>query len=368
MGDVIHLDGRRLIQETAAEWLSKVDRGLNEREHSELREWLGTDPRHADAFVELAATWDNLEQLSALSGLIELRSFQTRRRRDPIIRIAAALALLGVTISLWAWTDFSLFGFHKLKSPPTNATAEQQTGVRSVWSNTYKTKAGEVRQIALPDGSVIELNTRSMLKVFFNFDQRQIEMLEGEATFKVAHDTSRPFIVQAAGRRIRAVGTVFTVRAKSDTDVSVIVSEGRVAVSDAQRVTKDSSRDQKTADSQSKLLRAGERLEVTGPQVQFAKLSFTDIEDALAWQNGMIVFQGEPLAEAVEEISRYSDARFEIPDSTLRSTRVAGVYRINDLTGFVESLRSNLGVRARYLPDGKISLYRISAERDVTAL
>src|SRR5205823_2531257 len=85
------------------------------------------------------------------------------------------------------------------------------------------------RSIALPDGSLIELNARSSVRVRFTSNERAVELFEGQALFRVAKDPARPFIVSSDGKRVRAVGTQFDVyRKKASTTVTVL--EGRVTV------------------------------------------------------------------------------------------------------------------------------------------
>jgi len=78
VGNVIHIDDRKRIQEDAAAWLSRIDRGLTDTERTGLDSWLQSDQRHIAAFLELAKAWDKLEDLGALSGLVELPPPKTR--------------------------------------------------------------------------------------------------------------------------------------------------------------------------------------------------------------------------------------------------------------------------------------------------
>ena len=94
MGDVVRFDDRRRIQEEAATWLSRVDRGLTHPERSEIDAWFRADPRHVAAFLELAKTWDKLEDLSVLSGLVELPPAKSGRFSLGM-RLGAASVVLG---------------------------------------------------------------------------------------------------------------------------------------------------------------------------------------------------------------------------------------------------------------------------------
>ena len=141
--------------------------------------------------------------------------------------------------------------------------------------------------------------------------------------------------------------------------MSIIVSEGRVAVSTASIEPDPNLSEPRPNIRPTRLLEAGDRLELIGQEAQFERLSSSKIEDALAWQHGMIVFEGDPLVDALGEVSRYSDARFELAEESIGKMKVAGVFQIRDLNGFVDSLRANLGIGTTALPDGTLSLYRI---------
>src|SRR5262249_33751548 len=95
--------------------------------------------------------------------------------------------------------------------------------------NVYTTGIGEQHRITLADGSIVELNAQSKIRVRYKDRRRDVELLDGQALFQVAHDTTRPFIVHTDSTNIRAVGTQFDVYRKS-TGTVVTVLEGTVAV------------------------------------------------------------------------------------------------------------------------------------------
>jgi len=73
--------------------------------------------------------------------------------------------------------------------------------------------------------------------------------------------------------------------------------------------------------------------------------SFEQIQRVLAWQQGMLVFNGQPLDEALTEVSRYTTIKFEIIDSKLNQTKVSGYFKANDIDGLLESLKNNFNVQ-----------------------
>lgn len=100
----------------------------------------------------------------------------------------------------------------------------------------YETRAGGFSRIVLDDGSVIDLNTDSEVRVRLRAGERDVRLVRGEGRFQVAHDVARPFVVAAANADVRAVGTAFSVRLRDSKQVDVLVSEGSVAVAAAHGV------------------------------------------------------------------------------------------------------------------------------------
>src|SRR6202034_3836256 len=92
------------------------------------------------------------------------------------------------------------------------------------------TAAGQHRDVTLADGSIVSLNTNTIVETDLSRKLRQIYLRKGEAHFQVAHDRSRPFLVHAGDAVVRAVGTEFEVRLREDKHVEVLVNEGRVEV------------------------------------------------------------------------------------------------------------------------------------------
>jgi transmembrane sensor len=212
----------------------------------------------------------------------------------------------------------------------------------------YSTNVGEQRWLTLTDGSVIELNARSRVKVEYTSDARRVDLLEGQALFHVAKNKQRPFIVDTGDTRVRAVGTSFDVyRAKNGTVVTVI--EGRVAVGTSQQPTRagsSGSQSERAAlgsysarrvgrESSSSgagglaatgeiLIAAGEQLVVTPAAVPQPKPA--DIATVTAWSRKSLVFDASPLTSVAEEFNRYSVRPLVIEDAALADFRVSGVF------------------------------------------
>jgi len=192
----------------------------------------------------------------------------------------------------------------------------------------YESGIGEVRRITLPDGSSMVLNTATRARVRFTDSRRHVDLIQGEAVFDVSKDQLRPFVVLTRNVSVRAVGTVFAVRAV-ESDIAVTVTEGVVEVAPSTEV--NLTRPQKVL--------ADERAVVRNAQVVAVQsVSPAQIQRQQAWQDGLLSFDGELLSEAVAEINRHNVRQVQIDDVALGSRPVVGVFRASDIDGFAQAV------------------------------
>ncbi|OYX92031.1 MAG: hypothetical protein B7Y78_11040, partial [Caulobacter sp. 35-67-4] len=156
---------------------------------------------------------------------------------------------------------------------------------------TYSTAVGEQFATQLTDGSRVRLNTETLVRVHFKDGERNVELVRGQAFFEVAHDAARPFVVTADTTRVRAIGTRFDVR-RTDADVRVTLTEGRVEVRDKARPGSDWRLDP------GQTLAVGGTLAPTPVQA--------DVATVTGWTTGRLTFRDMTLADAVAEMNRYS--------------------------------------------------------------
>jgi transmembrane sensor len=211
----------------------------------------------------------------------------------------------------------------------------------------YETRVGEQRDVLLPDGSRVTLNTGTELTVHYSDKRRYIELERGEALFAVRLDATRPFEVAAGGTLTRALGTEFNVDMR-DTRVTVSVLEGAVRVLAASMHSNtapgaaaggSANRESGTA------LAKGEAVEFR-PAEHRVHEAPADLKRIDAWRTRRLEFSDTPLAEAVEEFNRYTTTHLTIATPELATVRVSGVFRIGDAEGFLFSLREALSVQA----------------------
>jgi len=189
----------------------------------------------------------------------------------------------------------------------------------------YATAVGERRILTLEDGSTVELNSRSRIRVRFAKSLRDVELLEGQVLFHVAKDSSRPFIVHSDTVSVRAVGTEFDVNRKT-TGTTVTVVEGRVAVGNP---VPGSTIDPGIPGTVAIFLSPGDQLTVTAQAPPPSQPQHANPAVATAWTQGQLVLDGASLAEVAEEFSRYSSRRLIVEDHGTRPLRLSGVFATN---------------------------------------
>jgi transmembrane sensor len=235
--------------------------------------------------------------------------------------------------------------------------------------NTYATDIGERRSITLTDGSTIDLNARSRVRIRFSKGERDVELIEGQALFGVAHDATRPFIVSAGNTAVRAVGTQFDVyRKRGGTTVTVV--EGRVAVfgppqpadanlssgveaGSAPRVQEGRIAPQRMGrprrsegegpgGSGEVFVSAGQQVTVTEQAV--AAPTHANVAAVTAWTQRQLVFDASPLSDVVDGFNRYNTRQIVIEDRSLDDFHVSGVYSSTDPASLIRFLRQQPGI------------------------
>ena len=323
------------ISEQAARWVIREDAGaLRPDERHDLDAWLRADARHLGAYVRARAQWIDLDRLGALNGPTAQSAVATGSREGVTRRelIAAGIAAAAAVGGGLFWIE------------------------RHGDGTVYTSGIGEVRRIALGDGSTMLLNTATEVAVDFNKRRRHIRLIRGEALFEVAHDKSWPFIVRADQTAVRAVGTAFAVRLEGKA-VEVTVTEGVVEVADPPAVPAAERHMPSAVPLQPIRLAANERLVATQSHAAVVQdIAPAEVDRQLAWRDGMVSFNGESLQTAVNEINRHNRRQIVVTDSSLAAKPIVGIFRATDLDGFAEAAAVALKARAVHDGDGVIKI------------
>lgn len=358
------------IYSEAAEWFVNCRSGaLDDAERRKFDSWLRQSPQHLSAYLELAAIWDEGPELDA------------ERRYDTESLIADALAdqdnVTTLAIPTRAAKATPLPSRIRWMAASIAVLALGLVAALSVYllrEPIYVTHVGEQRSIVLSDGSTMELNSRSKVRVRYSEHERALELLEGQALFRVAKDASRPFVVTSDGTRVRAVGTQFDVNKRREGTVVTVV-EGRVSVltnvPDAQvdpiAIELQESMPQLPEENRAGsgiLLSAGDQLTVTDTAAQ--PVTRPNVAQAIAWTQRQLVFEAATLSEVAEEFNRYNERQLIVRDPELYDFHISGVFASSDPGALLQFLRERAGVQV-VESDGALYLMKSHSSKNPAA-
>ncbi|MFA9285844.1 FecR domain-containing protein [Comamonas sp. SY3] len=350
--------GQDPLEVEAIGWMVRRQDGLTAEEEAELQEWLERDPEHAKALEQAEGVWGRMDELpeegvdALKAGLptsaegpaplalppIAGRAAAHERRRPSgapsspgrrawlanlgwlVPQAGVAAVALGVVGSGW-------YGWNIWQQQPT-------------FTQSMATARGEQRQLALPDGSTLWLDTATQVEVTLYRQRREVRLLEGQAFFSVQPNSAQPFDVLAGATRVTVVGTRFSVRNTrsglgDEGQVSVAVEQGRVRVASRQRTQELEGAAVELVAGQSVSTDASG---LPGP-VQH------EAAPAANWREGRVSFNGSTLAQAVAEFERYGDTGLVIRDPAVGALKVHGSFELRQLAAFARALPRVLPVR-----------------------
>ena len=183
----------------------------------------------------------------------------------------------------------------------------------------HVTARGEQRSLVLDDGTVVELNTSSEIRVDYNASARYVTLVRGEVFFDVQGDASRPFVVQAGDSEIRVHGTKFNVYMQM-WETTVTVLEGNVTVltallskDDADAIGAIAEPDQANRSTSERVsLVGGERAIIDKETRRISTAPLTNLEQAVAWTDRRLVFDDSRLDQILSEFARYNEFNYVI--------------------------------------------------------
>lgn len=276
------------LEEQAAAWFLCIQEGdCSTAERQEFETWLAGNPDHRREYQKYVQLWNNLDQVGSMSAP------KRRKKAHTGVVLLALAALLG--------------------------TAQWLTSREEV----ITTALGQRQHILLADGTAVDMNTATMLRVAMSGFTRKVTLERGEALFDVAHGSLRPFEVRAGNATMRDIGTSFNVTREND-KITVAVLEGEVQI---------------RLDNQAgaaATLRSGEQLAYSAHGL--SEISPLD-DTATAWRDGRLVFHETPLAEVVRQINRYHVRQIVLADVRLSDLKVSGEFNSGDREGLIKALK-----------------------------
>ena len=320
---------------SASEWLAEAgNNGLTASEKAALADWLRESPAHVRDLLQTTLIHQDLRNLEISPEQIRswVHDARSASQEPTQIALASEPAVRSPSVNTNRAVFLGARGYRGwLAAACLGAISITAVFVFRWEQGRYSTALGEQRIVTLADGSVVELNTNSVLKVGFTEHQRSIHMIKGEAFFRVAHDTSRPFVVNAGEASVKAVGTQFNVRMSSiGTLVSVV--EGTVEV-------RDDTPDAQSAVGAPSAVRVttGEEASITPAHPQdsskrltVAKITTSAAQRSASWTRGRVEFENTPLIDVLSEFQRYRDVRILIDDESIRQLKLTGSFDAHD--------------------------------------
>ncbi len=314
----------------AAHWFIREHGGLmTSQERERFDAWRAADPQHERAYQQMLRVWDVaaatpdhvFEKALATHSLAPQARFKDRRRILALgVGAACSVAVAAVTLGPEQW----------FKAP--------------VFDKRYVSQRGERRNVDLPDGSVLTLNTDTVVHVQLFDVERRVNLERGEAYFSIAHARQRPFIVDAGDATVTVTGTQFNVRRSLD-HVSIAVASGSVEVAGG-----------KWWNRRVRRLSAAQMVQVGGTDAM-SEISRANMAVLTAWRHGKIIFDATPLATIVAEINRYRTKPVSVPSPALQTLRVTGVFSTVDPDAFLKVLPSLASVTVLQKSDGSSEIH-----------
>ena len=266
----------------ASDWVQRLNESGEPALTEEWLQWCRCDQRNLAAFEQMQRLW-------------EAFPVSAPRRNNKVLAWAASIAL---AVGLAGWLALHYPDVQVLDTP-----------------------VGKQRHVTLADGSGLDLAPDSRVSARFTLGRREVLLERGQAYFAVAHNMLRPFVVNAGGLTVKAVGTTFDVRTGPSSTV-VTVGEGSVNVTPGTDKTFR--------------VGVGQRVEYLQPPRR-TQIATVNPDTAGAWRSGTLQFLGEPLEDVVGVVNRYNTARIEVAPG-LRQTRFTGTLAPNDMRDWLRAL------------------------------
>ncbi|ROT95392.1 DUF4880 domain-containing protein [Altererythrobacter sp. FM1] len=319
----------------AAEWFARMRGPDAERHRAEFKAWYHVDPAHAAAYDRMGLRWDQ-------GGLVgHTPTGQARQglpkapgRRVPLRALALAASVAAILI----------LGAVLLSARDTLPSGDP--GTQIVASDTLETPRGDIRRVALADGSVVTLDSDSRIAIAFTPGERRLRLIAGRARFEVAHDADRPFIVAAGGGEVVATGTQF--------DVSLIGGRPHVRLFEGSvEVRRPESGATSDAATPAVRLKPGQMALVDRPvPPETAPVA------GERWVSGTLSFENASLESVLAEANRYTVHQVRLGDPSLGRLRFTGGFRAGDPDQLAQALASGFGLRVQPDSEGDPVLVR----------
>jgi transmembrane sensor len=307
-------EGASDVRMQAAAWLERHQRpDWSDEDQASLDAWLAASSSHMISYLRVEAAWNRAHRLGVLRQPVQVEAASSRRA-SRFLKFASVfvglIALLGGG-ALYTWMPRE---------------------------SSYATGVGGHEILPLKDGSQIELNTDTILRVSTNTTRREVWLDKGEAYFRIRHDAVHPFIVFAGNRRIADLGTAFLVRRDND-HVKVTLVEGRAQFENTEHADRPV------------MLKPGDVVMASANAVSVSKEDATGLMAGLGWRHGLLIFHYTTLADAAVEFNRYNSNKLVIADASVGRMKIVGTFATNNVAAFADIAEDVLHLKVTHLAD-----------------
>ncbi|MFP3517843.1 FecR domain-containing protein [Pseudomonas sp. SIMBA_077] len=302
------------IDAQAARWFTRNRAPHSEQTEQQFQAWYA-HPTHAQAYSEFEALWADLGELEPLNAPAPLPT-QKPARKPYVFALATAAAIICAVFTLNLGAPVALY----------------QTQVA--------THDQGVHTLHLPDGSTLNVNANTQLRIEFTPHARTVYLDQGQFYIEVAANKEQPLVVQAGEAQIKVVGTGFDVR-RSQRQLAVSVAHGNVAFMPNART--------------STLLGAQQQAtyHYAKRSLQEHTLSANEVGN---WRTGHLSFRQRDLASLVDELNLYRPGVVELASGPLEHYKVSGNLNTADPLALVKALPALIPVKTVLLDSGKIRI------------
>ncbi|MDB5231565.1 MAG: hypothetical protein JWN76_2370 [Chitinophagaceae bacterium] len=217
-------------------------------------------------------------------------------------------------------------------------SAEEKT--TEVLYNTIATPTGGQYRLLLADGSKVWLNAVSSIRfpTAFTGSERKVE-ISGEAYFEIAHDASKPFTVSVNGTEVQVLGTHFNINAYTDEELMrTTLLEGKIKIKKGDK---------------SELLNPGQQAVTDNKTAAIKIISDADVDDAVAWKDGLFNFEHSDLNQILREFARWYGVQVEMEENMSGKTFFGIVSRNSSLASVLKALKNGGPNDINYKLEGK---------------
>ena len=291
------------VRQEAAAWLERRQRPeWCAQDQAALETWLAAAPTNTVSYLRVEAAWNRANRLGALRQPMRMPGAKAAPRRSLTRFLTMAAAVIGTVAVVGGVGATYLLMPHE---------------------KSYATEVGGHEILALKDGSQIELNTSTIVRVSKNAGERKVWLDKGEAYFRIKHDAAHPFVVMVGGHRITDLGTTFLVRRNQDS-VKVALIEGLARF------------DGGNENSQHAMLKPGDVVVASADRMSLKRGNTAEMAEGLGWRHGLLIFKYTTLADAAAEFNRYNTRKLVIADPAVGRLKIVGTFATNNVAAFAD--------------------------------